>query len=140
MIDDLRQQIQNRLDELDGEADRLRQALDALGSESSARSRRPASRARRTSPARRTARPRVTDRGPRPGATRRSAGNRARARRGETRSAVLASLTPGNMLTAAQVAQKTGLERGTVAATLSRLAKTPQVEKAERGYRLTGRA
>jgi Mn-dependent DtxR family transcriptional regulator len=45
-------------------------------------------------------------------------------------------------MTAAQVSAKTGIARGTVATTLSRLAKGGEVEKAERGYRLAsgGRA
>ena len=39
-------------------------------------------------------------------------------------------------MTATQVAQKAGLARGTVATTLNRLAKSGEVQKAERGYRL----
>jgi DNA-binding IclR family transcriptional regulator len=39
-------------------------------------------------------------------------------------------------LTASQVATATGLARPTVSTTLSRLSKTGEVVKAERGYRL----
>ena len=39
-------------------------------------------------------------------------------------------------MTAGQVAEKTGLARATVSTTLSKLAKTGEVQKAERGYRL----
>ena len=39
-------------------------------------------------------------------------------------------------MTAGQVADKTGLARGTVSTTLSKLAKSGEVQKAERGYRL----
>ena len=39
-------------------------------------------------------------------------------------------------MTAGEVATKTGLARATVSTTLSKLAKTGEVEKAERGYRL----
>jgi hypothetical protein len=38
--------------------------------------------------------------------------------------------------TAGQVAQKTGLARGTVSTTLSKLAQTGEAQKAERGYRI----
>jgi DNA-binding IclR family transcriptional regulator len=50
---------------------------------------------------------------------------------------VLAALSGGDAMTAGQVADKTGLARGTVSTTLSKLAKSGEVQKAERGYRLT---
>jgi transposase len=40
-------------------------------------------------------------------------------------------------MTAGQVADRAGLSRATVSTTLSRLAKTGEAEKADRGYRLT---
>ena len=40
-------------------------------------------------------------------------------------------------MTASQVAIKAGLARPTVSTTLSKLAKSGEVEKAQRGYRLT---
>jgi DNA-binding IclR family transcriptional regulator len=43
-------------------------------------------------------------------------------------------------MTASEVASKAGLPRGTVSTTLSKLAKSGAVEKAERGYRLTAGA
>jgi DNA-binding IclR family transcriptional regulator len=49
---------------------------------------------------------------------------------------VLAALAGGEAMTAGQVADKTGLARPTVSTTLSKLAKTGEVQKAERGYRL----
>ena len=39
-------------------------------------------------------------------------------------------------MTAGEVAAKAGLPRATVSTTLSKLAKTGEVQKAERGYRL----
>ena len=39
-------------------------------------------------------------------------------------------------MTAAQVAEKSGLPRATVSTTLSRLAKSGEIRKAPRGYRL----
>ena len=49
---------------------------------------------------------------------------------------MLAALADGEAMTAGQVAGKTGLARGTVSTTLSKLAKSGEVHKAERGYRL----
>ena len=43
-------------------------------------------------------------------------------------------------MTAGQVADKTGLARGTVSTTLSKLAKSGEVQKAERGYRIAATA
>jgi DNA-binding IclR family transcriptional regulator len=50
---------------------------------------------------------------------------------------VLAALAGGDAMTAGEVATKSGLARGTVSTTLSKLAKTGEVQKADRGYRLT---
>jgi DNA-binding transcriptional ArsR family regulator len=55
---------------------------------------------------------------------------------GATKSRVLAALADGQARTAGEVASTIGLARGTVSATLSRLAHTGEVIKAERGYRL----
>ena len=49
---------------------------------------------------------------------------------------MLAALAGGEAMTAGEVATKAGLARPTVSTTLSKLAKTGEVEKAERGYRL----
>ena len=55
---------------------------------------------------------------------------------GATKASVLAALAGGDAMTAGQVATKAGLARPTVSTTLSKLAKTGEVQKAERGYRL----
>lgn len=55
---------------------------------------------------------------------------------GATRASVLAALAGGDAMTAGEVATKAGLARPTVSTTLSKLAKTGEVQKAERGYRL----
>ena len=52
---------------------------------------------------------------------------------------MLAALTAGEAMTAGQVAGTTGLARVTVSTTLSKLAKSGEVQKAERGYRLAPR-
>ena len=63
-----------------------------------------------------------------------------RTARGATRASVLAALAGGEALTAGQVAAKAGLARPTVSTTLSKLAKTGEVQKAARGYRLVSAA
>jgi DNA-binding MarR family transcriptional regulator len=76
--------------------------------------------------------------------TRRTAGSTSatngRAAAGATKASVLVALADGEAMTASQVATKLGLARPTVSTTLSRLAKTGEVQKAERGYRLTSAA
>lgn len=57
---------------------------------------------------------------------------------GATTSKVLAALSADRGLTASEVAAATGLGRGTVSTTLSRLAKAGTIVKADRGYRLPG--
>jgi DNA-binding MarR family transcriptional regulator len=56
---------------------------------------------------------------------------------GATKASVLAALAGGGSMTAGQVAAKAGLARPTVSTTLSKLAKTGEVQKADRGYQLT---
>jgi DNA-binding IscR family transcriptional regulator len=62
-----------------------------------------------------------------------------RTSRGATTASVLAALDGGEAMTASQVAAKAGLARPTVSTTLSKLAKSGEVQKARRGYRLTAR-
>ncbi len=131
MIDQIRRDIQHRLDQLLAEADKLRRALVALGSsdgagakaESSAPSPAPAKPAR---PARRARAARQA-----------SSGSSARAASGATKSAVLSALAGGKAMTAGEVASATGLGRASVSTTLSKLAKSGEVAKADRGYQLT---
>ena len=52
---------------------------------------------------------------------------------------MLAALSLDQGLTAGEVAQATGLARPTVSATLSRLSKTGDVVKADRGYHLSSK-
>jgi hypothetical protein len=106
-----------------GEAEKLLRALAALDPRG------------RSTPASPTASPR-----PRPASTplRRAQTRRPRRRTapGATKARVLGALTDGNAMTAGEVASATGLPTATVSTTLSRLAKSAQVLKAERGYRL----
>lgn len=58
---------------------------------------------------------------------------------GSTKARVLHALSADTGLTATDVATATGISRGTVSTTLSRLAKSGEIVKAERGYRLPDR-
>jgi hypothetical protein len=157
MLDQLRQQIQTYLDELLGEADKLRRALGALGSRDGAATPSPsatpstAPERARQAPTSRTAtrkpvRPRsnattaATSPSPQPAEPPASApaARRARAASGSTKTAVLEALSGGSAMTAGEVATATGLGRATVSTTLSKLAKSGEVTKAARGYQLAG--
>jgi CRP-like cAMP-binding protein len=136
VIDRLREQIQQRLDQLGGEADRLRKALAALDPRSSkAPARRPPARKPAQPSASRPAAP-ATKPAPAQPASQPATPSPRRTAPGATKASVLAALASGEAMTAGQVAEKTGLARGTVSTTLSRLARSGEVEKAQRGYRL----
>ena len=124
MIDRLRKEIQERLDQVLAEADKLRGALAALDPRSS----RPAARPAQTT---RPARPRTSS------AKQPATG---RAAPGGTRARILAALAGGQAMTAGEVAAATGLGRGSVSTTLSKLTKSGDVLKAERGYRLADKS
>jgi DNA-binding transcriptional ArsR family regulator len=122
LIERIRKDIEGRLEAILSEADKLRKALAALAPGTSAPPgpSRPAPRARTIRPATRASRP-ATPRRTAPGATKRR---------------VLQALSDGNARTAGEVAAATGIKRGTVSTTLSKLAKAGEVVKADRGYRL----
>jgi DNA-binding transcriptional ArsR family regulator len=122
VIDTLRKQIQERLDQLLAEAEKLRKALSALGPRGQQ------APARTATPRARRARART----PAPSATR----ARRRTPPGATKARVLEALLDGKAMTAGEVAAATGLGRGTVSTTLTKLAKSGEVRKAERGYAL----
>ena len=136
MIDNLREQIQQGIDQLLGEVDRLRKALAALDPRAE---KPPARKARTRKPP--AAAPAATPKTGTPARARRSGQAGAQSARrtapGATKAAVLAALSDGKALTAGEVAAKTGLGRATVSTTLSKLAKSGEVQKAERGYRRT---
>jgi DNA-binding transcriptional ArsR family regulator len=140
LIDRIRQEIQERLEQLLAEAEKLRDALAALDpreqkSDGRRAQRAPARRATRTaSPRASTTRSTTATRASsRPAA---SKGSNSRTAPGATKNAVLASLEKGGAMTAGEVATATGLGRGTVSTTLSKLAKSGVVVKADRGYKL----
>ena len=138
MIDQLREQIQKRLEELSSEAERLRNALAALEHRAGS-----AVRERKASVRRRpraTATPAASASAAEPASPPSPAPTSARSTRrkapGSTKAAVLEALAGGEAMTASEVAAKAGLGRATVSTTLSKLAAGGEVEKAERGYRL----
>jgi DNA-binding transcriptional ArsR family regulator len=136
LIDRIRKDIQERLDALLSEADKLRKALQALdprgGSSSPSQS---TSRSSSTQPS--GPRPRSNSSARRSGSSaRRSRSSARRTPPGATKRRVLGALSDGKAKTAGEVASATGITRGTVSTTLSKLAKTGEVVKAERGYRL----
>jgi CRP-like cAMP-binding protein len=135
MIDRLRHDIQQRLEQLLAEADKLRHALLALNPRQRPAPARTARGAPRPAQPRtgsaQTAKPRTRTA---PGVTA-TASPRTRTAPGATKSAVLGALADDRAMTAAEVATATGLARATVSTTLSRLAKNGEVLKADRGYR-----
>jgi DNA-binding transcriptional ArsR family regulator len=130
-IGQIEQQLRRHRD-LSDELERLRGALDRLEGGVSARV-----RGRRT-PAR-TASRRTTaasePSAPSKGSATATGRRRAAAPRGQTRARILEALKDGPK-TAGEIAEATGIARGTASTTLSKLAKTGEVVKAERGYRL----
>ena len=157
-LDQLRHDLQHRLDELLAEADKLRHALTALGSKehgaatsaaASGRSRRATGSAQTSrTPTRRSARSSqaaesITATGSSSPAeaeatTPATTTTRTRTARGATKTAVLAALQGGAAMTAGEVANATGLGRSSVSTTLSKLAKSGEVTKAARGYQIAG--
>ena len=104
-------------------------ATAAPARKAAARNQPRAARSKRAGSARRPARSRQ--------AAEATAATNGHAARGATKASVLAALSGGDAMTAGLVATKAGLARPTVSTTLSKLAKTGEVQKAARGYRLS---
>ena len=135
MIDRIRHDIQQRLEQLLAEADKLRHALVALDPRERVSPDPTATKRQTTAKPRETAKRTPARAGASDGAT-----VARRTRPGETKTKVLAALSPDGGSTAGEVAKATGLARPTVSTTLSRLAKTGDVIKSDRGYRLPSAA
>ena len=143
MIDQIRNDIEERLAQLRNEADKLEAALAKLDPRSENPARRQA-RPKRASgsngvaakapPAKSTQAKRATRRTRARTAT--AVGTSTRTAPGSTKTTVLTSLPSDGGMTAGEVAKATGLGRASVSTTLSKLAKSGEVVKAERGYRL----
>jgi biotin operon repressor len=160
MLDQLRRDIKTRLDDLLGEAAKLRKALTALGSDSD----RVTASTPAVSSATRTRSPRRNESASGSTASSRATSSRARSKKattaalagrktqsrkptgaagsgsrtasGATKRGVLATLATGNAMTAGEIATATGLSRASVSTTLSRLAKSGELTKVARGYQL----
>jgi DNA-binding transcriptional ArsR family regulator len=131
-IGQIEEQLRQRRD-LSDELERLRDALGRLEGGVGARVR------GRRAPAKASSR-RASAAAKRPPAAEASASGRARRRaasapRGQTRAKILDALKDGPK-TAGEVAATTEVARGTASTTLTKLAKSGDVVKAERGYRL----
>jgi CRP-like cAMP-binding protein len=132
LIDRIRHDIQERLEQLRSDAERLGRALAALDPREKSKPR-PAARSI-PAPA---ATPKPSPVSPRQGTP--STSKRkppTRTAPGATKGTVLAALSKDGAMTAGEVAKATGLGRATVSTTLTKLAKSGEVTKAERGYRL----
>ncbi|MGO9976310.1 MAG: helix-turn-helix transcriptional regulator [Solirubrobacteraceae bacterium] len=147
MLDQIRREIQARLEELLGDVDKLRRALAALTASEgdSARSDRAATESGAagesvTTTTRRAPRTRAVSVPPRPPtpapASPAAAPTRPRTAPGATKAAVLRALENGNAMTAGEIAAATGLARASVSTTLSKLASSGEIAKAARGYQL----
>jgi predicted Rossmann fold nucleotide-binding protein DprA/Smf involved in DNA uptake len=122
-------QIEDQLKQhrdLTDELDRLRGALSRLQGEaksrvsSGRRNRKPTAKRAVSAPSPRAAQP---------------ANAPARAPRGQNKAKVLDALKEGPM-TASEIAKATGIGTGTVSTMLTKMAKSGELAKAERGYRL----
>ena len=140
MIDRIRHDIQQRLEQLLAEADKLRRALAALDPRERPR---PNPKTTKSQPtAKRAAKaPDAPNHTPartrtRTDSTANGASASTRKAPGETKAKVLAALSSDHALTAGEVAKTAGLARPTVSTTLSKLSKAGEVVKADRGYRL----
>jgi DNA-binding transcriptional ArsR family regulator len=140
LIDRIRQEIQERLEQILAEADKLRAALVALGDRAKTQTSTPApaprKRTRSSTPAASSKPATATRAAAKPAAAPKATNSSTRTAPGATKNTVLAALEKGGALTAGEVAEATGLGRGTVSTTLSKLARAGVVVKAERGYRL----
>jgi DNA-binding transcriptional ArsR family regulator len=137
MIDRIRQDIQERLDQLHGEADKLRRALIAL--DPRPQSATPPREASNSAGGDKASATPPLPKSPTARTPTRAAGAAsppAKAASGATQTKVLSALSHDRALTAGDVANATGLGRATVSTTLSKLAKSGQIAKAQRGYRL----
>jgi CRP-like cAMP-binding protein len=144
LIDRIRHDIQERLEQLVAEAEKLRRALAALDprEKPKPKSTPKSTRKRTPKPVERSAPAASSTPEPQAAAPRKRAPSsgksspRARTAPGSTKAKVLGALSTDGAMTAGDVAKATGLARGTVSTTLTKLAKTGEISKAERGYRL----
>jgi sugar-specific transcriptional regulator TrmB len=127
LIERIRDDMQARIDQLLAELEKLRGAVAALDP------RERTTRRARPKPAAASKKHSTASRKPAAPST---ASPRTRTAPGSTKASVLAALSKDGGMTAGEVAAATGLGRGTVSTTLSKLARSGEVANVERGYRL----
>jgi CRP-like cAMP-binding protein len=127
VIDRLRKEIELRLEQLLDEAEKLRRALAALDP-------------RRGSPPATADDAASSPLAPAVGSASSGASSTtattSRTPPGATKARVLGALSSDRGMTAGEVSAATGLARGTVSTTLTKLAKSGEVRKVQRGYQL----
>ena len=133
-IADIEKQLKERRD-LSEELDRLRGALGRLEGDVAARVRGRRAPAKSSSSPRRTAGAKRSTAATAAPAAEKPGRVRAVAPRGQTRAKVLEALKDGPK-TAGDISATTGVPRASASTTLNKLAKTGDVVKAERGYKL----
>jgi DNA-binding transcriptional ArsR family regulator len=137
MIGRIRQDTQERLDQLVAEAEELRRALIAL--DPRPQSATPPREARNGAAGDKASATPCSPKSPTARTPTRAASTAsppAKTASGSTKTKVLSALSHDGALTASEVANATGVARATVSTTLSKLAKSGQIAKAQRGYRL----
>jgi hypothetical protein len=138
LLDRIRADIEARLKELRAEEQELVRVLKALGRKNgepaaaAPRSRRSKSATAKSGRKTMTAVKATKSRSTKATPTRSKAGSTP----GSTKGRILEALGDGSPRTAGEVATAAGLGRGSVSTTLSKLAKSGEVVKADRGYRL----
>lgn len=133
-VADIEKQLKQHRD-LSEELDRLRGALGRLEGDVAARVRGRRAPAKSPSSRRRTAGAKSATSATAAPAAEKPRRARAAAPRGQTRAKVLEALKDGPK-TAGDISETTGIPRASASTTLNKLAKTGDVVKAERGYRL----
>jgi len=140
LLDRIRKEIEDRLDEVRAEEAQLVKVLKAMAQGNGdapvvgASSRR--AQGAGSTRAKRAAKPSAKSAGRRAKSATSAVAATSRTAPGETKTRVLKALADGKAKTAGEVATASGLARGSVSTTLSKLAKAGEVVKADRGYRL----
>jgi DNA-binding transcriptional ArsR family regulator len=140
LLDRIRKEIEDRLEEVRAEEAQLLKLLKAMapanGDTPAATAAASSRRTRSAGPtrARRAAKRSAKTAGRRAKSATSAVAATSRTAPGETKTRVLKALADGKAKTAGEVATASGLARGSVSTTLSKLAKAGDVVKADRGY------
>ena len=141
-IGEISEQVIERLKQIEDQVTQHRRFVDGLGRlrdivkdlERAVVSRFGGERAPAAEPTARAGRPTAATRSR--AAARSRTGGRGTAPRGQNKAKIVAALKGSEPMTATEIAGVTGISAGTVSTTLNKMAKTGELSKAERGYRL----